>query len=462
MLAHRLPSLLLFVVATFAAACTSSSGNPPAADGGGSQLDGGAHDAATRDSGQTADQDAALASDAGASAAPGAFTLDSPQLGDSDVAVKPTLSWTNAPAADSYTVEVSADSTFVAANFVKKTGVTDTSLTLTTALKPGVIYYWRVKAENSAGKTLASNGPFWMSSGVDVGSSPHGVAITPDGKTAVVANAGNPGGVTFVNLKTFATQALSFAGQVSSQPAIVTITPDGTTALVAQLNNVILVDVSAKSVSGAFNAPCVGTTLYGVAVTPDGASAVVPDLSSGCTKTVVDLVALPGATLTSAFQPAGNPNAFGVAVTPDGASALLTGGVTATSMLQLTLASGTFSTIANTSSTYGVAITPDGTLALATSGSSDPVKLIALSTGTVTGTIDYASNTDVGNLAITPNGKLAFVAGDFDVAILDIKTKKVLTKLPGAARSVAITPDGKRALFTGAGAQGTLHVIALP
>jgi DNA-binding beta-propeller fold protein YncE len=315
---------------------------------------------------------------------------------------------------------------------------------------------------NGAGTSVASKAPFWMSSAVTVGSNPHGIAITPDGTTAVVANAGNPGGVTFVNLTTFATQARSFAGQPSSQPGIVAITPDGATALVVQLNNVVLVGLASKSVAGVFSSPCVGTTLYGIAITPDGSAAVMPDFNAGCTSDVVDIITLPGATLANAYPLSTSATAFGAAVTPDGASALITRGVTATSMRRLDLSSGAVTTISNTSSTYGVAVTPDGMTALATSGSGDTVKLISLTTNAVTGSIAYASNSDVGNIAIAPGGQTAVVVGDFDVGILSIATSSVVTKLPGAGRSVAITPDGKRALFTGAGASGKLHVIKLP
>jgi hypothetical protein len=80
----------------------------------------------------------------------------------------------------------------------------------------------------------------------------------------------------------------------------------------------------------------------------------------------------------------------------------------------------------------------------------------------VTGSINYASNTDVGNIAIAPNGRTAVAVGSFDVGILDIPSQSVVSTFSFAGRSVAITPDGTRALVTGAGSTGKLHVLKLP
>src|SRR5438105_8463134 len=64
---------------------------------------------------------------------------------------------------------------------------------------------------------------------ISVGASPAGVAITPDGKTAYVANSGS----NTVTPITLATNTAGSAIAVGSGPAWVAITPDGKTAYVA-------------------------------------------------------------------------------------------------------------------------------------------------------------------------------------------------------------------------------------
>jgi DNA-binding beta-propeller fold protein YncE len=77
----------------------------------------------------------------------------------------------------------------------------------------------------------------------------------------------------------------------------------------------------------------------------------------------------------------------------------------------------------------------------------------------VTGTIDYASNQDPHNIAISADGTRAVAVGSFDVGVLSLASGTVLETFPGGGRSVAITPDGTRALVT----QGdTVRVYSLP
>jgi DNA-binding beta-propeller fold protein YncE len=123
------------------------------------------------------------------------------------------------------------------------------------------------------------------------------------------------------------------------------------------------------------------------------------------------------------------------------------------------LADGAITDIADTSSSFGIAVTPDGSEALVASGDGDTVKRIALTSNSMTGSIDYGSNQDPHNLAISPDGKLAVAVGSFDVGLLSLQTGSVLKTFSGGGRSVAITPDGKRALVTSG---SKLRVFSLP
>jgi DNA-binding beta-propeller fold protein YncE len=393
----------------------------------------------------------------GAGASPSGFTLT--KKDDPTVSTMPTLTWLPAAGATSYDVEVSTSATFDATSTLKMAGLVDTSIAWSTALTAGFIYYWRVTAVNGFGSTVASNAPLWMSSPASAGPSPHGVAASSGGK-AVVANDAKPGTVTIVDLATFTTSAVS----VNGQPAVVALTPDGAKAFVTEgsPNDVAIVDVAGKALAGAVTPPCVATTLYGLAVAANGSALVVPDFNGGCTSDVLDIVPLPGSTIMKQLPLGTSATAFGVAVTPDGASAIVTRGITATSIRRVDLAGGGVTTISGTSSTYGVAVTPDGKTAYVTSGDGDTIKPIALASNTVGAAIDFASNSEVCNIALAPDGAHAVVVGDFSTAVLDLATGTVATTYAIAGRCVAITPDGARALVTGAGATGKLYVVKLP
>ncbi|MBZ0223163.1 MAG: hypothetical protein K8F35_09045, partial [Dokdonella sp.] len=88
----------------------------------------------------------------GAASAP---NLGAPANGSSGISTTPTLSWSAAPGAASYTVEIASDATF--STIVQTaSGLTATSYTAT-ALSPVTTYYWRVKAINSCGESVSTS-----------------------------------------------------------------------------------------------------------------------------------------------------------------------------------------------------------------------------------------------------------------------------------------------------------------
>jgi DNA-binding beta-propeller fold protein YncE len=392
---------------------------------------------------------------------PGPFTMSMPTNGSPNIGTSPLLTWTTAQNAVSYDVEVSMSAMFDGPATTKVSGTTGkNALSWTAPLVPGQIYYWRVDAVALGGfSTTASNAPFTMSVPVAVGVSPHGVAVTPNGKSVVVGNDAKPGSVTVLDLATMQATAIG----VSGQPGVVAVTPDSKTVLAAQTNTVAVVDLTTMAATGVIASPCVATTLYGLAIKADGSAAVIPDFTGGCINDVLDVVPLPGTAISKALPLGTSATAFGVAVTPDGASALVTRGVTTTSMKRVDLGSGTVTTITGTSSSFGVAVTPDGKTAWVTSGGSDTVKPIDLATNTVGTGLPFESNSEVCNLAIAPDGKHAVVVGSFNIAILTLgATPAVGSMYSVAGRCAAIAADGSRAFVTGAGATGKLYVVKLP
>ena len=70
-------------------------------------------------------------------------------------------------------------------------------------LDPGVIYYWRVTANNDLGSTMASNGPYWFSSPYQIGGgATTSIGVTPDGTRLVVASDIEDGPIDVVTLGT--------------------------------------------------------------------------------------------------------------------------------------------------------------------------------------------------------------------------------------------------------------------
>lgn len=87
---------------------------------------------------------------------PASFSLTSPSNSASDVSVNPTLTWGSSQYAQTYTVEVSTNSGF--SNIVfSQSGVTSTSVVVSTTLNYTSQYYWRVTAVNVVGSTTSNS-----------------------------------------------------------------------------------------------------------------------------------------------------------------------------------------------------------------------------------------------------------------------------------------------------------------
>src|SRR5262249_21793583 len=134
---------------------------------------------------------------------------------------------------------------------------------------------------------------------------PFGVAITPDGTHADVANP-DPNSVSVIDT---ATNTFVAAVRVGSDPRGVAITPDGTHVYVMNLHSdtISVIDTATNTVVATVP---VGGGPLGVAITPDGTHAYVTNGGSN-TVSVIDT-----ATNTLvAIVPLGN-FPFGVAITP--------------------------------------------------------------------------------------------------------------------------------------------------
>ena len=110
---------------------------------------------------------------------------------------------------------------------------------------------------------------------VPVGTQPNGVAVTPDGTRAYVANGGGDVWVISTSNNTVLAKVV-----VGGYPTAVAITPDGTRAYVTRANgnSVSVIATSSNTVTATIS---VGTAPAGIAVTPDGKSAYVTNVGTG-------------------------------------------------------------------------------------------------------------------------------------------------------------------------------------
>lgn len=92
------------------------------------------------------------------SAVPGSFALSSPADTAVNVPVTASFTWTPAVGAGEYTLEIATDSGFASVVYSETT--TDVTLTPSTYLAAGTLYYWRVTADNGCGSAVSATSSF--------------------------------------------------------------------------------------------------------------------------------------------------------------------------------------------------------------------------------------------------------------------------------------------------------------
>jgi YVTN family beta-propeller protein len=258
---------------------------------------------------------------------------------------------------------------------------------------------------------------------ITVGSGPFGVAVTPDGTHAYVANTGTFSVTgTTVSVIDTATNTVGATIPVGNTPKGVAITPDGTLAYVANgtSDNVSVIRTATNTVVATV---AVGNQPEGVAVTPDGTRAYVVNENDGTVSVIATASNTVVATVAVGIFP------FGVAVTPDGKLAYVTNQSSYTVSVIATASNTVVATIAVGYFPQGVAITPDGTHAYVANDESDTVSVIATATNTVVGAVPVG--TFPFGVAVTPDGKHAYVANDGfgpvsgTVSVIDTATNTV-------------------------------------
>lgn len=176
----------------------------------------------------------------------------------------------------------------------------------------------------------------------------------------------------------------------------------------------------------------------GIAFAPDGARVYVATFSS--TIAVIDPAA--GAVVGS-FPVRGGGSSVALAVSPDGRRIYLT----TDERDSLTVVdAGTGETVATVrvgDEPVGVAFSPDGRRAYVPDYYSDTVSVIDTATTAVVATVPVGG-TPSGAVAVTPDGRFAYVGSVESTTVIDTATNKVTATIPGGANAIDVAPDGSR------------------
>lgn len=308
-----------------------------------------------------------------------------------------------------------------------------------------------------AGNASAQN-EWALDTVVSAGTNCFGVAVTPDGSKILVTNKNTSGTVTVLSSSDYS--VLAKIPVQGDYPAGIAVLPNGARAMVtcSNPNAVRAVDLRGDSVLAAFYPPCTATTLYDIAITPDGLTAVMPDLSDQCVQEGIRwfdaTTKVSGSTFVS-VNTAGVT--YGIAVSPDTVTVLVTTFSTTSGIKRINMSTSSVQNISGIGPSYGVAITHKGDRAVVTS---DSVKIVSMSENSVIAAIPFQSNSTFKNVAITPDDKYAFVVGNFEVAVISLVSDSVEQTFSASGQNVAISPDGMYAYVTD-GYNGELRVYRL-
>lgn len=345
------------------------------------------------------------------------------------------------------------------------------------------------------GSGLLSVAPNTVVATINVGVTPAGIAITPNGRYAYVANNNNysiagEDSVSVIDLTTNMVITTIFDPSFN-QPYTVTINAAGTIAYVTNSNSttVTMINIATNTVLGTING-FQGPS--GFAILPNQQFAYVNNYGVGIDSglgTTVNVVNLSTNLIVGAAIPVGQAPAA-LAVTPNGQFVYVANyvngdtGAGTVSIIQ-TSTNTVIDTIDGFSGPFDIVIAPNGQYAyVANFGSNNfepfgtTVSVINLQTNMVSATVTLGIQPS--GIAITPDGNYAYVTnyntlyagsgftnltpGQGTVNIIDLATNTVLSltiAVDQAPDAVAISPNGQFAYVSNF-ISNTVNVIALP
>jgi YVTN family beta-propeller protein len=275
--------------------------------------------------------------------------------------------------------------------------------------------------------------------------SPLGVAITPNGAYAYVTNTGavcnlcpvnQPSSVSVIDTATYKVVATI---QVGQYPAGVAVTPNGAFAYVANFNSnsVSVIDTATNTVTATVT---VGINPLGVAITPNGALAYVTNYTSASVSVISTTTNTVVATVAVGSPP------WGAAITPNGAFAYVTNPRSNNVSVINTATNTVVATIALGCGPEPVAITPNGAFAYVANSCDSTVSVIDTATNTVVAIVAVEGGPD--NLTITPDGSFAYTSNFLtnNLSVIDTATNTVVGTVQAAGTqplgiAIKLRPD---------------------
>ena len=292
------------------------------------------------------------------------------------------------------------------------------------------------------------------SQNIVVGTGPRGVAFSPDGTRAYVANL-NSRSISIIDTATYTVLANV---DVAVSATAVAVSPDGsklyvtdgggdTVTVLGLANRAPVVTApptvgtaapDTGAVDGNLNVSDIDTLTYTL-TTPPAKGTVVIHADGTFTYTPA-----PQSRLDAYTTPGADVDSFSVAVS-DGRHIPVT--VTVEDIPIAAAETLVLAVVTTGSSPYHVAVSPDGTRAYISNFGSDTVTVIDTATNTVVATISVGLAPD--GVAISPDGELVYVAIDRSnsVTVIDTATNTVIGSIGVVDRAgnVAFSPDGTRA-----------------
>ncbi len=260
---------------------------------------------------------------------------------------------------------------------------------------------------------------------ITVGSSPYGVAVSPNGSKAYITN----GGSNNVSVINTADNTVSATVSVGTAPRGVSVSPDGTKVYVTNRtsNTVTVINTADNTINATIN---VGTDPRAVAVGSDGSKVYVSNFGSNNVMVINTADNSINATVSVGVNP------FGIAVTPDGTKAYVAN-YTSNTVSVINTANNTIITTVNVGSLpNNVSVSPDGSKVYVANNMSNTVSVINTTTNTVVSTLIVSGN-PIG-ISLSSDGSKLYTTGS--------STNNLLVVNP-TANTISATISGFNGLY---------------
>lgn len=255
---------------------------------------------------------------------------------------------------------------------------------------------------------------------IGVGTSPGGVAVSPDGSRAYVANRGS-NTLSIIDVDTLTVTATLPTGLL---PSGVAVSADGTRVYVTNYssNSVTVVDAGTNTVAATV---AVGSRPQGVAVDHRGQFVVVANFLGDS----VGVIDAQSNTYVEEFPVGDGP--IGIAFDPSFTRLYVANSLDGT-ITALNIFGGGPQSVAIGGSPQSVTVDPEGGLLYVGNFSPSGIQVVSTATNTVVDTISITGG--VRNISVTPNSSRLFAVTQSPsrVAVIDAATRSVATSIPVA------------------------------